>query len=129
MPLVKKYDDEIRVKVTSEFKKKLIAVSDRRGINYADFVRRMLEVAIDEDNAKEGIDAIASTLRKVVRDQNKTFEDRFAAMIYKDTVASATSMNLLLLLIEQMGHDALAMYEQSSVKAAAYANQPLRDKK
>ena len=84
---------------------------------------------MQEDNAKEGIDAITSIIRKVVKEQNKSFEDRFAAMIYKNTIPSATMMNLFLLWLENQGEDAIAMYEEANVKAVAFANTPLRDMK
>lgn len=128
MPELKKFDDEIRVKVTKEFKKNLQAVADRRGESLSDFCRRILENGVNEDNANEGLDAVASTLRKVVRDQNRSFEDRFAAMLYKDTVISATGTYLICLMAEKMGYDLMGMYEEANKKAIAYANQPLRDR-
>lgn len=129
MPEIGAYDDLIRIKCDKKFKADLTAIAKRRGENLSDFCRRTLEAAMQEDNAKEGIDAITSIIRKVVKEQNKSFEDRFAAMIYKSTIPSATAMNLLLLYLENQGEDVLAMYEESNVKAVAYANTPLRDMK
>lgn len=122
MPKIPNFDDYIKFNCTKDFKKKLNAVAERRNEDASVYIRRVLEAAISEDSAKDGIDTVANVVRKAVKDTTRGFENRIAAMVHKDTVASATSMNLLLLLLEKMGHDAIGMYDTAQKLAVDYAN-------
>ncbi|OBZ15894.1 hypothetical protein A8L34_28010 [Bacillus sp. FJAT-27264] len=129
MPEIGNYDDVIRIRCDKKFKENLQGIAKKRGESLSDFSRKVLEAAIDESHANEGVDHVAAVLGRVLQSKTTAFENRLAAMVYKDTVASATAMNLLLLIAENLKMDAPTMFQQANAKAVSFSNNPLRDQK
>ncbi len=107
----------------------LQVLAKQRGEPLAVLARRMVEEALTQKQAIEGIDLISAALSKVVRRELKPVEDRMAKLTAKSAVAGATSMYLNYFVIQQalgpkLTKSAKEVYETARVKAVAYLKEP-----
>jgi metal-responsive CopG/Arc/MetJ family transcriptional regulator len=114
------FNKELRFMVDEQMLRDLDAEAGRRGVKRNEMCRRLLEEKLSEEDALRGIDTIMKMLRTVLKDTANPQFERLAKMIAKDTKASATGMFMQVADFYKRGEDHVAIYDESSKKAAAY---------
>ena len=111
----------IRVRVNEELHKSLKAAADKKGVSMAEFSRRILSQAVQEEGAHDGIDVISERIRKIVRNEIRKETDRLASLTFKVGKASATSMFLNYLGLKDHGlRDAREVFQNAQQKALTF---------
>lgn len=111
----------LHIRVPDELHKSIKAAASRKGISMAEFSRRILSEAVQEQGADEGIDVISERIRRIIRNEIKKETDRLAGMTFKVGKASATSMFLNYLLMKDQGfRDIRDTFQNAQNKALTY---------
>jgi metal-responsive CopG/Arc/MetJ family transcriptional regulator len=114
------YDKEVRFYIDDEMLRSLDGLVAREESNRSEVLRRIVQKSLSEESAVDGIDTVLKLLRNALHDVTKPQFERLAKMIAKDTKASATGMFMQVADFYKRGEDHVAIYDESSKKAAAY---------
>lgn len=111
---------ELRIYISHELDKQLRALAEADGRHRATIVREILQNHVAKNNAVDGLDVVAETVRRVIRAELKRSEDRLAKIGVKNTLAAATSMFLNLAALDGSGKNSAEWYKAARKKAVSY---------
>lgn len=121
----KKFPCDLHIYLSENMDKELKIEAQKRDIPVNSLVREIIRDYLSKESAKEGIDTVTQTIRRVIRDELKPVENRIAKISAKSAVAAAASMYLNVQTIQDMGkNDAVELYEKARKKAVAYVRIP-----
>lgn len=99
-------------------------LAQQRGEPVTVIIRRVVKDFLANKSAVNGVDVIASALRRVIRAELKPTEERLAKLNAKTAIGALTSMYLNYFIIKEgkfnMGLSPKELYEEARVKAVAH---------
>ncbi|MZP31213.1 hypothetical protein GTO91_16010 [Heliobacterium undosum] len=84
-----RFPEAINIPVTTDMKRRLKSAASKQKKDVTGLVREMLQRALDEDAAVDGLDVVTSTVRRTVRSELKITENRLAKIAAKAAHAAA----------------------------------------
>jgi predicted DNA-binding protein len=80
------------LRLEKETRDKINIIAKTRGETVAEVIRRILEKGLNEEIAEQSLDTIISAVRKTVRAELKTTENRLAKLSARSAIAAGTTM-------------------------------------
>jgi predicted DNA-binding protein len=120
---------EIHLRIDDELERKLKALAAGRGEPMAVVIRNLLNDSLSAESAVTSLNVIVSAVRNVIRKELKPLEERLAKINAKTSIASATSMYLLVQVLDDLGvRNAVDIYEKARIKAIAFLKEPVKER-
>lgn len=123
---------DLHIKLGKTTMDKVITLARIRGETASSVVRRILAVGLDAEIAEQSLGTVASVVRKAIRAELKSTENRLANLVAKASISAGTSEHMLVTLFErsiqgnasEKQKDAKSIHNEARKKAVIGLRQP-----
>lgn len=116
----------LTIRLDTEIYNLLNSIAKKREESMAAVARKILSGNLQSETALDAQDILITTVRKAIRTELKTTENRLANLCVKNAITSSTTEELIIKIMEANKYpDLESIKSKSRRKGVAYVKQPL----